>query len=109
MSKILYFYNKCSEIAKRWGFSTTSAPLTFNIGDQKLRDFAKLCFFKLIMIKSNFKKSLMTSVTLSQLRHRKTSPITSQHFFFSSGYIYKLIIEFWHLVANARHFCLLSH
>jgi len=30
--------------------------LTFNIGDLKFRDLAKLCFFKLIMTKSNFKK-----------------------------------------------------
>jgi len=36
--------------------SVPSAPLTFNIGDLKFRDLAKLCFFKLIMTKSNFKK-----------------------------------------------------
>jgi len=36
-------------------------PLTFDFGDLKLRDLAKLCFFKQIMTKSNFKKSVMTS------------------------------------------------
>jgi len=41
-------------------------PLTFDIGDLKLRDLAKLWFFKLTMTKSNFKKSVMTK---SQLRH----------------------------------------
>jgi len=43
----------------------------FDFGDLKLRDFAKLCFFELIMTKSNFKKSVMTT---SLLRHGKTSP-----------------------------------
>jgi len=32
-----------------------------NIRDLKLRDLAKLWIFKLIMKKSNFKKSVMTS------------------------------------------------
>jgi len=32
--------------------------LTFNFGDRKLRDLAKLWFFKLIVTKSNFKKQL---------------------------------------------------
>jgi len=30
--------------------------LTFNIDDLKFHDLAKLCFFTLIMTKSNFKK-----------------------------------------------------
>jgi len=33
--------------------------LTFDIVDLKLRDLAKLCFFKLIMTKSNFQKPVM--------------------------------------------------
>jgi len=33
-------------------------PLTFGIGDLKLRDLAKLWLSKLIMTKSNFKKSI---------------------------------------------------
>jgi len=36
-------------------------PFIFNFGDMKLRDVSKFCFFKLIMTKSNFKKSIMTS------------------------------------------------
>jgi len=55
-----YFSNKFSQIAKRWGLSAPSAPI-FGFGDLNLRDVAKLCFFKLIMMKSNFKKSVMTS------------------------------------------------
>jgi len=35
-------------------------PIIFNFGDLKLRDLVKLCFFKLIMTKPNFKKSAMT-------------------------------------------------
>jgi len=35
--------------------------LVFNFGELKLRNFAKLWFFKLIMMKSNFNKSIMTS------------------------------------------------
>jgi len=38
------------------------APLIFDCGDLKLRDVAKFIFFKLIMTKSNFKKSVMTSI-----------------------------------------------
>jgi len=34
--------------------------LFFDFGDLKLRDVAKFCFFKLIVTKSNFKKSVMT-------------------------------------------------
>jgi len=37
------------------------APFTFNIGDLKLSDLAKLCVLILIMTKSKFKKSVMTS------------------------------------------------
>jgi len=56
------FSNKFSKIAKRWGLSAPSAPF-FNFGELKLHNLAKLCFFKLIMTKSNFKKtkSIMTS------------------------------------------------
>jgi len=50
MSKMHYFSNKFSKIAK-----------IFDCGDLKLRDMAKFCFFKLIMTNSNFKKSVMTS------------------------------------------------
>jgi len=31
-------------------------PLIFDFGDLKMRDLTKLCFFKLIMTESNFKK-----------------------------------------------------
>jgi len=54
MSKIHYFSNKFSKIAKRWGSSL------------KFCDLAKFCFFKLIMPKSNFKKIVMMSF---QWRH----------------------------------------
>jgi len=36
-------------------------PLIFNFGELKLRNLAKLWSFKLILTKSNFKKSIMTS------------------------------------------------
>jgi len=52
------FSNKFSKIAKRWGLS---ARLIFDFGNVKLCDVVKFCFFKLIMTKSNFKKSVMTS------------------------------------------------
>jgi len=48
MSEIQYFSNKFSKIAKRWGLSD-AAPLTFDVGDPKLHDLIKSCFFKLIM------------------------------------------------------------
>jgi len=72
MSKMHYFSNKFSKIAKRWGLSAPS-PLTFDVGDLKLRDLTKLWFFKLIMMKSNLKKISfdIISVASSQLRHRK--------------------------------------
>jgi len=60
MPKMHYFSNKFSKIAKRWGFCTPR-PLIFDFSDLKLRDVAKFCFFKLIMTKSNFQRSVMTS------------------------------------------------
>jgi len=54
-----YFSNKFSKIAKRRGLSAPQRPLIFNFGELKLRNFAKLCLFKLIITKSNFKKSIM--------------------------------------------------
>jgi len=44
--------NKFSKIAKHYK--------KLSAGDLKLRDLAKLCFFKLIMTKSNFKKLVRT-------------------------------------------------
>jgi len=59
MSKMHGFSNKFSNTAKRWGMGAfrSQRPFTFNIGDMKFRDLAKLWIFKLIMKKSNFKKS----------------------------------------------------
>jgi len=56
MSKMQYLGNTFSKIAKRWGLFSPSAHYSFNFGDLEFRDLAKLCFFKLIMTKSNFKK-----------------------------------------------------
>jgi len=69
MSKMHYFSNKFSKIAKRWGLSVLSAPLSFDIGGLSLCDLAKLCFFKLIMAKSDIRKISydVVSVTSSQL------------------------------------------
>jgi len=55
------------------GGSSHQPPLTFNvIDDLKLR---KLRFFKLIMTKSNFKKSVIEFfLTSLQLRHCKSLP-----------------------------------
>jgi len=57
-------------------------PLSFDFGDLKLRDLAKLWFFKLIITKSNFKKSLMTSFKGSYRYYftEKRHQITSQFF-----------------------------
>jgi len=61
MSKMHYFNNKCSKIAKRWDYlNSPQRPLSFNIGDLKFRDLATLWFFKPIMTKSNFKNIVMT-------------------------------------------------
>jgi len=60
MPKMHYFSDKFSKIVKHWG-SLPQRLLIFDYGDLKLRDVAKFCFFKLIVTKSNFKKSVMTS------------------------------------------------
>jgi len=44
MSKMHYFSNKFSKIAKRWGLSAPQRLLTFNIGDLKFCDLAKWWF-----------------------------------------------------------------
>jgi len=41
MSKMHYFCNKFSKIAKRWGGFSPQRPLTFNIGDLNFRNLAK--------------------------------------------------------------------
>jgi len=56
MSKMQYFSNKLSKIAKRWGLSAASTPLTFNIGDLSSVIWPNFWFFKLIITKSNSKK-----------------------------------------------------
>jgi len=62
MPKMHHFSNKFLKIYKRWGLAYhPQHPLIFNIGDLKLRDLTKLWFFKLIVSKSNFKKSVITS------------------------------------------------
>jgi len=55
MPKMNYISNKFLKIAK------PQRSLIFDFGDLKLRDAVKFCFFKLIMTKSNLKKSVMTS------------------------------------------------
>jgi len=59
-----YFSNKFSKIANSLGALRPQRPLAFDFGDLKLRDLPKLCFFKLIMTKSNLKKLVMTSFQL---------------------------------------------
>jgi len=54
MSKMHYCYsNKFSKIAERWG-SPPSVPSFLRFW--KLRDLAKLCYFKLILMKYNLKQ-----------------------------------------------------
>jgi len=44
MSKMHYFSDKFSKIAKRWVLSAPQRPLIFDFGDLKLRDLVKLWF-----------------------------------------------------------------
>jgi len=55
MSKMLYFSTNFQKSPSA-GALHPHRCLNFNIGDLKFRDLAKLCFFKLIMTKSNFKE-----------------------------------------------------
>jgi len=48
MSKMHYFSNKFPKISKALGAFRPQRLLTFNTGDLKFRDLAKLCFFKLV-------------------------------------------------------------
>jgi len=59
------------------------AHFIFNLGDLKLQDLAKVWFFKLIMTKSNFKKTRydVISVTSSLFHHPKNvTKLMSQDF-----------------------------
>jgi len=67
-----YCSNNFQKSPSAESFSLPHHCLTLNFGNLKFRDLPKLCFFRLIMTKLNFKKSVMTSLLL--LRHRKTSP-----------------------------------
>jgi len=115
MSKMHYFSTEFFKIAKRESRQTLKSleafrpqlSLTFDFGDLKLHDLAKLCFFKLTMTKSNFKKSVMMSFQwryyhyVLEKRHQTThkifhfcpppSPIKS--FGYTSGINY--LHSFW--------------
>jgi len=52
----VYFSNKFLKIAKCWSLSIF---LTFDIGDLKLRDLAKLCFKQITTNKIEHKKQLL--------------------------------------------------
>jgi len=55
MSKMRYFNNAFSKIAKWWRLFALSSPLIFDLGDLKLRDLPKLWLFKRIITKWNLK------------------------------------------------------
>jgi len=67
MSKMRYFSNKLSKSPSA-GCSPPQAPLNLRFGYLKLRGLHKLCFFKLIMMKSNLKNRLWRH--FSDWRHR---------------------------------------
>jgi len=61
-------------------------PLIFNFGELKLRNLAKLWFFKLIRTKLNLKKSIMTSFSdiiaiTSPKKHHQNN--VTQFFYFA--------------------------
>jgi len=64
-----YFSNKFSKIVK---------PLNF--GDLKLRDLAKLCFFKLIITKLNLKKIRYNDILVTFYVAENVANITPQGF-----------------------------
>jgi len=67
MSKMHYFSNKFSKIAKRWGFfAFPTAPLNLQYWWPAVPWFNKIMVFQ-VMAKSNLKKLV---VTLFQWRHR---------------------------------------
>jgi len=76
VTKMHCFSNKFKKSSSTVWALRSKRPLTFNIGDLKLRDVAKLWIFKLIIKKSNFKKISydIILVTSLSLRHRQISP-----------------------------------
>jgi len=72
-----YFSNKFSKITKR-------RLITFDFGDLKLLELDKFWFFKLIMIKTNFKNQLRRhfSDVITITSPKKVTKITSQNFLF---------------------------
>jgi len=63
--KCIIIVTNFQKFTKSRGLSTPGLFLTFDVGDPKLRDLAKLWFFKLIITKLYFKN------TKSSLNHRK--------------------------------------
>jgi len=60
MPKMYYFTNIIFKNRQVLGVFRPLLPLTFNIGYLQFHDLAKLCFFKQIMTKLNFKSIVMT-------------------------------------------------
>jgi len=56
------FYKKIFKNREAMGAFRFQPPLAFDVNDLKLRNLAKLWFFKLIMTKFNYKKSVVMSV-----------------------------------------------
>jgi len=76
MSKINYFTKNCQKSPSARG-SPPPAPLNVRLWWPEVAWFGQILFFKLIMMKSNFKKSVMMSLQCmvsSFSRHRKTWP-----------------------------------
>jgi len=73
MSKILYFNNKFSKIAKRYGYSASPAPRKPPILVTWSYAICQKMFFKRIMAKSMFTKVSydVVSATSSLLRQQK--------------------------------------
>jgi len=69
MPKIHYFSNKFSKMSSA-GNSPPQRPLIIDFGDLKLCNVGKSYFFKLIMTKSNFKKSVTHGHYFTEKRHK---------------------------------------
>jgi len=80
--KMHYFSNKFSKKCQALGALRPQRPTIFNFGELKLRNLAKLWFFKLFMTKSNFKNQSWRHVSdvIAITSQKNVTKITSQNF-----------------------------
>jgi len=96
-----YFSNKFSKTTKCWGFSAASKlPLTFDFYDLKLRDFAKLWLFKLIIVVVviNFISGLLNNINNKENNSKPEKAHSKKTIIVENAHIAQTEKNYWQMI-----------